>query len=287
MAVPFIVSSLYIALSILIAELSRIAINKVVADKPLYRVLCLEFVATAELCAVCFELVIVADVYGVWVYAVLLFALSLWWAAHWQDAAACPYIHVEDYLDGSSTLQHTVLCCLAELAGGLVIYRYVQFTWDLQLSTSHIAKSVWECEADLHVPALQGAVIEGVATMLCRLTTKMIATMEPKYGGSIDAFIATSLVVAAVDTSGGYFNPVLATSLKFNCRGNTASQHFFVYWFGSLAGSALSWWLFQQPFFKETVINSFLAPQPAQRTATETTTKRKDSDAAKKTVKSN
>ena len=58
MAVPFIVSSLYIALSILIAELSRIAINKVVADKPLYRVLCLEFVATAELCAVCFELVI-------------------------------------------------------------------------------------------------------------------------------------------------------------------------------------------------------------------------------------
>ena len=30
-------------------------------------------------------------------------------------------------------------------------YRYVQYTWGLQLSTSHIAKSVWDCEADLHV----------------------------------------------------------------------------------------------------------------------------------------
>lgn len=29
--------------------------------------------------------------------------------------------------------------------------RYVQYTWDLQLSGSHVAKSVWDCEADLHV----------------------------------------------------------------------------------------------------------------------------------------
>merc|ERR1712071_316234 len=82
MAVPLIVSCLFIALSCLIAELVRIVINKVLADKPLPRVLCHEFVATAELCAVCFEMGIVADVYGVWTYAVLLFVLTLWWAAH-------------------------------------------------------------------------------------------------------------------------------------------------------------------------------------------------------------
>jgi len=256
MAVPLIVSCLFIALSCLIAELVRIVINKVLADKPLPRVLCHEFVATAELCAVCFEMGIVADVYGVWTYAVLLFVLTLWWAAHWQDAAACPYVHVENYLEGTNDLSYSTLCCLAEMAGGFAIYRYVQYTWSLQLSTSHIAKSVWDCEADLHVPALQGAIVECVATMLCRLTSKMIAAVEPKFGGSIDAFIGTSMVVAALDYSGGYFNPALATSLKLNCRGNTVMEHVVVYWIGSLAGSALAWWLFQKSIFQDTLIVS-------------------------------
>ena len=65
----------------------------------------------------------VADVYGIWIYALLLFLLTLWWAAHWQDAAGCPYIHLESYLEGTSTFSDSLLCCLAEIAGGLVIYR--------------------------------------------------------------------------------------------------------------------------------------------------------------------
>jgi len=52
---------------------------------------------------------------------------------------------------------------------------------------------------------------------------------------------------SACDYSGGYFNPVLATSLKLNCPGNTLSEHFIVYWFGSIAGSVASWWLYRKP----------------------------------------
>jgi aquaporin related protein len=51
----------------------------------------------------------------------------------------------------------------------------------------------------------------------------------------------------ACDYSGGYFNPVLATSLKLNCPGNTLSEHFIVYWLGSIAGSVASWWLYRKP----------------------------------------
>ena len=105
--------------------------------------------------------------------------------------------------------------------------------------------------------------------------SKTIAEFEPRFGGVIDAFIGTSLVVAgnwnrkiltgsnlnnlniskmnyaACDYSGGYFNPVLATSLKLNCRGNTFAEHFVVYWIGSIAGSVVSWWLY--PFVKEQI----------------------------------
>ena len=40
---------------------------------------------------------------------------------------------------------------------------------------------------------LYGAIIEGVATLLCRLTSKYLGDLEPKYAAAIDSFIATSL----------------------------------------------------------------------------------------------
>lgn len=53
--------------------------------------------------------------------------------------------------------------------------------------------------------------------MLCRLTSKMIAAVEPKFGGSIDAFIGTSMVVA-----GNYFvidslNKLFSYGYYINC----------------------------------------------------------------------
>ena len=68
-------------------------------------------------------MVLVAEVYGIWMYAVFLFVLTLWWASHWGDAAACPYIHIEAYLDGSSSFSQAFLASLAEIAGGLAIYK--------------------------------------------------------------------------------------------------------------------------------------------------------------------
>ena len=122
------------------------------------------------------------------------------------------------------------------------------------------------CSADLTVPVLHGAIIEGVATLICRLGSRLVALKEPqydfdnymvmvfkdclpillplrwtsimaylfpvallvytlwRYATAIDSFIATSMVCAAFSTSGGYLNPVLATSLKFGCRGHTPME---------------------------------------------------------------
>jgi hypothetical protein len=67
----------------------------------------------------------VAEEYGIWMYALVLFLLTLWWAAHWGDASACPYIHLEAYLDGSIHFSQAFLASLAEIAGGLAIYKYL------------------------------------------------------------------------------------------------------------------------------------------------------------------
>ena len=46
------------------------------------------------------------------------------------------------------------------------------------------------------VPVVYGFLIEGVATLLCRLSSKFLSDKEPAYANIIDSFIGTSLVVA-------------------------------------------------------------------------------------------
>merc|ERR1712098_4193 len=100
------------------------------------------------------------------------------------------------------------------------------------------------CSADLTIPVLHGAIMEGICTLGCRLGSRLISMKEPQYAAAIDSFIATTFIVLAFNTTGGYLNPVLATSLKFGCRGHTPMEHFVVYWIGASLGalSSISIW---------------------------------------------
>ena len=100
------------------------------------------------------------------------------------------------------------------------------------------------CCPYFQVPVMLGAVIEGVATLLCRLTSKYLGDLEPNYASAIDSFVGTSLVVAAFDYSGGYYNPVLATGLKFGCKGHTSIEHIIVYWIGASLGALASIYIY-------------------------------------------
>jgi len=238
--IPCICVSLgYILLILFLAELAR----RVVAplNPGLVKIALNEAISAAELCGACFELIIISDHYGLFLYAVLLFLLTIWWSLHWGDATACPYNHFEECIQGNISRQETIVRTVAEVAGGIAVFRFIQILWSLEISETHVGRShsaIYNvCTADLTVPVLHGAVIEGVATMVCRLGSRLIAQRQPKYAVAIDSFVATSLVCAAFNTSGGYFNPVLATSLKFGCRGHTPMEHFVVYWLGASLGS--------------------------------------------------
>jgi len=47
----------------------------------------------------------------------------------------------------------------------------------------------------VQVPVIVGAVIEGVATALCRLASRTLSDLQPRATTVIDSFIGTSLVV--------------------------------------------------------------------------------------------
>lgn len=59
------------------------------------------------------------------------------------------------------------------------------------------------------------------------------------------------LIFSAFHFSGGYFNPALATSLKYGCKGNNALEHMVVYWLGATTGAIASVFIYRtQPIQK-------------------------------------
>lgn len=249
---PLVVSTLFILLTSLLAHCARRLVQKSIKE-PFVRLLLEEAIAAAELCGCCFELIIVADNFGVATYAIFLFALTIWWSLNWGDATACPYTHIEDVIEGKGDIRKALLKTWAELTGGLLVFKYVQMYWALEISDTHKNKAFEDCTADLQVPVLYGVIIEGIATCMCRLASRSLSDFNPRFATAIDSFIGTSLVVAAFDYSGGYFNPVLATSLKAGCEGHTLMEHALVYWLGACAGSILSVYVYKLPVIQKYV----------------------------------
>ncbi|KAF4517700.1 hypothetical protein B566_EDAN016526 [Ephemera danica] len=256
---PLIVSVLCIVLTCLLAHLLRSIVLRNYQPS-VWRSLAEEAIAGAELCGCCFELIIVADNYGVWMYGLILFLLTVWWGRQWGDATACPYTYLEDMLEGRSNYGVAILKTVAGLIGGLAVFKYVQFLWSFELTPTHVGRSTARCTADLQVPVLYGLIIECAATFLCRISSKTISKLEPKFGGVLDSFIGTSLVVAAFDTSGGYFNPLLATGLKVGCRGHTFLQFLAVYWVGSTLGSAAATQVFKMQAVRDLLLGTASKP---------------------------
>lgn len=139
--------------------------------------------------------VTVADNFGVATYAIFLFFLTIWWSYNWEDASACPYTHMEDLCEGNCSVKDVALKTWAALMGGCCVFRYVQFYWWLEVTENHEGRAFEDCSADLKVDPYVGAVIEGIATLLCRIASKSISELNPRFGTIIDSFIGTSLVV--------------------------------------------------------------------------------------------
>jgi len=247
------VSTAFVLLTCFLAEALRKLVSAYV-PKGLAKSALLEAIAGAELCGTGFELIIIADHYGWQVYAVYLFLLTIWFGTVWdrgvegEDAAACPYLHFERVVEKTMSPLEMAIRTVGATIGGIAVFKYIQILWSLEVAETHIGRShghaFEKCSADLQVPVLTGAVIEGVATLLCRLTSKYLGDLAPKYASAIDSFVGTSLVIAAFDLSGGYYNPVLATGLKAGCKGHTNVEFLIVYWVGASLGALASIYIY-------------------------------------------
>lgn len=201
-----------------------------------------EAIGTWELCSDVAELGIVYERHGVWAYALALLVCCVWWCRAFGDAEACPCGPIEDMLFGIGPGDYRVRL-LGELLGGGLTAMYIKFIWSWHFISEHKTMATTECLSSLMVSPGKGALIEGLITCVSRFVAMRSIYWTDNVSTAINSITTVILVLAALTTTGGYFNPIMASALMLGCAGSTTTEHFAVYWAGALMGGFIGRWL--------------------------------------------
>ncbi|XP_013788340.1 aquaporin-11-like [Limulus polyphemus] len=207
-----------------------------------FRPLVAELISTLELCSDCAELGVVYERHGSIALGLALGLVCFWWCQVFEDTEACPCGPIEDYVlripSPSGDISKKLL---GQVIGGIITTWYIKSIWSFHLVTEHRAlHTAQQCEAGLQVTILWGALIEGFITFISRLVALQSGKWDARTAAIANSITTVVLVLAALNTTGGFFNPILASALTLGCHGNTIIEHFIVYWIGALIGGLIA-----------------------------------------------
>lgn len=216
-----------------------------------------ELVSTCELCADCAELNVVYEKHGSLAYGFSLFILSYLWIDSFGDAYTTPGYLAEDYflIKGNELLKtgDAYARFIGQSLAMPLAWRLANIYWKYQLIKEHSQLLIIEnCKSSLTTSTLNGFLIEFICCLICRLAELIGHKLLERNSSSqrmvslVCSFLCSILVVFALELSGGYFNPVLAASLEYGCKGIHVYQHVLVFWLGPLLGHVVARALFRR-----------------------------------------
>lgn len=223
----------------------------------LLKLFCGELISTCELCADCAELNVVHEKHGPLAYAAGLFLLTYLWMDAFGDAQTTPgYLAEELFLiQGKQILAsgETYARFVGQSMALPLAWRFASTYWHYHLLAEHRELLVAnQCKSALSTSTINGFLIEFGCCLLCRLIElvghKILEqrSSHKRMVSLVVSFSCTLLVMLALELSGGYFNPILAASLEYGCKGIHFYQHAIVFWLGPLGGHVLARLLYRR-----------------------------------------
>lgn len=213
-----------------------------------------ELISTCELCADCAELNVIYELHGSLAYGLVLFLLTLLWFQTFGSAHTTPGYLMEDLIliKGLAVFRSNDLYArfLGQSMAMPLAWKFASIYWKYQLLKEHVdMMQVDNCKTSLTTSTTNGFLIEFGCCLVCRLlelASEQLLERETSNNSwrrlihSMSSFVSTLLVVLSLELSGGYFNPVLASSLEYGCKGIEFYQHVAVFWLGPLLGHVLA-----------------------------------------------
>ncbi|XP_003740565.1 aquaporin-11 [Galendromus occidentalis] len=203
------------------------------------RIVLAEFLATWELCADVAELGIVYERHGIIAYTIFLLYWCLWWGKHFGDAEACPNGPVEDVLFGYGAGDYKQRL-LGQTLGAAITGTYIQQIWSLHLIDQHKVMNTEECQSSLMTTASWGFMVEAFISCVSRFFALRSQYWSEKTSLWINSVVTVILCLVALNSTGGYFNGMMASALMLGCGPHGYFEHFAVYWGGNIFGGFLA-----------------------------------------------
>jgi len=223
-----------------------------------YRLACDEMIGTMETATISYELnFIIWNVFGAGGYVVMLFMFLMWQNKRASEFhyIANPAILVTKHIKGHghyANYVYLLLLFLGEMAGAALAYQWVtQVCWKYSShwtfwkgSNYHMSASPYtELNANVNLAMM----VEGGFTFAGYAWPRVVHH-HLNFGGDaalilINAGKAIFSGIAQPYT-GGFFNPIIASSLEYNTGGHSLTTKFQVYWICPIAASIVAMYMF-------------------------------------------
>ncbi|XP_006006366.1 aquaporin-11 [Latimeria chalumnae] len=243
------ISLVILVLTVLICEGGRRTAKRFLSGR-VYCSFLVELVSTFQLCACTQELRLLGEDGRLEpkVGLTLTYVITVVHALTFDGAVCNPSGALEQLYRKHASCKGVTLKIVCHFLAAVGAKLYAVHTWSLGMSDLHLRHKLtgYACVSGIHTTLLKGATVELACAFTLQTTLIKLHNWETKYKVHLIAAVITFLVYAGGSLTGAVFNPALAYSLHFHCKGNTFLQYAFVYWVGPIVGLISSVILFDK-----------------------------------------
>ncbi|KAL0973109.1 hypothetical protein UPYG_G00199070 [Umbra pygmaea] len=252
------VSLSMLAVFVLLCELGRSILSKLLAPRGLSAVYAVELVSTLQLCVCNLELRLLGELGGLQPQFCLslTYLASVVHAVTFHGALGNPCSTLERTYRGRLTARSALLRMACQFIAASVARTILQGLWALRLSDLHLKHSLqdFQCISPIHAdtglelpgPLVTAAAVELAGSFAMQTAFTHTHTLDQSYRVHAIAGLTATLTYAGGKMTGAVFNPALAFSTQFPCRGHSFSDYCLVYWLAPVLGMMCSVLLFDQ-----------------------------------------
>lgn len=211
--------------------------------------LILESLCAYEQGCVAQEQGVILENYGIGAWAISLTFFVSWILLGWDGVSPNPVPYVLEIITGTKSVTNILKCLIqinVPLLAMVATRSHMATVWETGTSNLHSGRAFRVCTFPFSAYNMyQLMLVELVGTLVLTILLRLIAENErlanndPKfyYRAGIMASTVVTVVIAAIDITGGMYNPTLAWTLLGKCRGHEVLDHLVIYWLGPVAGT--------------------------------------------------
>ncbi|KAK1147732.1 aquaporin-12-like [Acipenser oxyrinchus oxyrinchus] len=239
-----------LAVIVFFCEVARRVVLKI-TSKRYYEGLLMEIISTFQLCACTHELKLLGD-YGIvdqQIGLTLTYVMTVVHLLTFRTATSNPSASLEQIYRRKLSVKSAILRIACQFLSAAVAKLVMHFTWSFAFSELHLrhSRTGLECVSGLHTSSVyNGAAVEFCCAFAVHSAVIKIQQLKAKYRVCFIAGVITFVVFAGGPLTGAVFNPALAFSIQFPCRGNTFLENVIVYGLGPMLGMISSVLLFDK-----------------------------------------